>query len=529
MQRSVLERWIDGLQERRFDTPFLIMLRASGFYDIHFTHGSYEFGKDFIAKKIANGEAHQYGFQSKAGDISGSDWDSIHGQMEELVESWLVHPNYDKALPREHRLVVTGALRGKAILSAKQFKERLAARGEGRFRVWDRENLLDMLTNVQSPAMLPSSEAVEHLIAAATTGSLNREMLTQDLEKIVPPSDSIHSLRETLLLNYLLVSHLLIVGRPFYAIRVAQHGVRMALAHDLVATSTEAHAEYLDALSFAVQLGVEHARKIAKLAPIELAGISGDPVGYLAAYPLACFSIIECLGFGLLEALWRGNTGSAQALSKELSTFIRANAGCMHPLSDRFAASLIPAAVALGISGEIDCGQALLRGITKWVCDQIQSGLGLADTYASAREEVERIFGCHFDFLDYQARHESLFTVALADLAYVFFKDVYPSLVNEFKAVGAIFSLVHPLDVPDSMFLRANSTQPIINLEYPDVVKIDTCLEHHSLQLDARSIERRGGPLAPLICGCLCQDRLFTDILPRLETAVHQGWGLAAK
>lgn len=527
MQRSVLERWIDNLAERQFDAHFLLLLRANGFYDIHFTHGAYEFGKDFIAKRIEAGVPRQYGFQSKAGDISGSAWDSIHGQLEELVASWLVHPNYDQALSKEHRLVTTGLLKGKAILSAKQYKERLAARSEGNFIVWDRENLLDMLQGLPpAEAVIHPSIIVDKLIAAATTNELSRKMLSERLGSIEPRSESIHHLREALLQVSFVISHLLSVGRPFYAVRIAQHGVRLALVNYVRSPSEEGYAEYLGALRYSVQFGIEQVRRLAKLEPIDLARKSGGVAGHLAAYPLTCYSIIEALGLGVLEALWRGSYEVAKQLSRELVEFVTANPGCLRPLSDRFACSLVPPVVALAVTGEVECGRGLLRGVTKWVCDQMENGFGLAGPYASAQEEVERIFGSRFDFIDYQVRHESLFAVVLADLCYVFFPDLYPSIVNELKAVEAIPSAIHPLDLQGSMFLSSGETQSLINLEYPDTIEQDVGLEHHSLQIEARFIEKAGGPLAPLICGCLCQDRVYTDIFPRLWDALRKGLGL---
>jgi hypothetical protein len=53
--------WISTIGERGFDAFFLCLLRAHGFFDIHFTHGPYEFGKDIIAKH-PHPEPTQYAF-----------------------------------------------------------------------------------------------------------------------------------------------------------------------------------------------------------------------------------------------------------------------------------------------------------------------------------------------------------------------------------------------------------------------------------------------------------------------------------
>ena len=61
-------------KERELDLPFLLLLPALGFHDVHLTHGAIEFGTDFIAKKREDGREVQYAFQSKAGDIDLRKW-----------------------------------------------------------------------------------------------------------------------------------------------------------------------------------------------------------------------------------------------------------------------------------------------------------------------------------------------------------------------------------------------------------------------------------------------------------------------
>ncbi len=57
MLDDVIGNYIDSLTEREFDAPFEALLRLHGFNDIHFLHGCFEFGKDFIAKRAEDGVA----------------------------------------------------------------------------------------------------------------------------------------------------------------------------------------------------------------------------------------------------------------------------------------------------------------------------------------------------------------------------------------------------------------------------------------------------------------------------------------
>ena len=56
MLANVVESYLDSLEEREFDAPFMALLRALGFWDIHLLHGPFEFGKDLIAKGNHEGQ-----------------------------------------------------------------------------------------------------------------------------------------------------------------------------------------------------------------------------------------------------------------------------------------------------------------------------------------------------------------------------------------------------------------------------------------------------------------------------------------
>src|SRR5258708_7474866 len=100
MLRNVLAAYVDSIKdERDFDVPFLTLLSAMGCHDIHYTHGSVEFGKDFIAKHGSGRHVVQCSFQLKAGDVDQRDWrDGIMGQMLEAATVGLSHPSFDTRL-----------------------------------------------------------------------------------------------------------------------------------------------------------------------------------------------------------------------------------------------------------------------------------------------------------------------------------------------------------------------------------------------------------------------------------------------
>src|SRR2546421_11963522 len=97
---AVLDDFLSSVTEREFDVPFVALLRAHGYQDVHLVHGQFEFGKDVIAKSEVDGVLNQYAFQSKAGDIGLPQWNAMYGQTEMLRLNELSHPAFDATLPR---------------------------------------------------------------------------------------------------------------------------------------------------------------------------------------------------------------------------------------------------------------------------------------------------------------------------------------------------------------------------------------------------------------------------------------------
>src|SRR5688572_11548163 len=87
--------------ERHFDAAMLAMLRLEGFHDIHFIHGVFEFGKDFIAKRDDAGIIVQCAFQSKLGDVGKTSWErDVRPQCETMAISELAHIAFDPSVPQ---------------------------------------------------------------------------------------------------------------------------------------------------------------------------------------------------------------------------------------------------------------------------------------------------------------------------------------------------------------------------------------------------------------------------------------------
>ena len=73
--------------------------------------------------------------------------------------------------------------------------------------------------------------------------------------------------------------------------------------------------------------------------------------------------------------------------------------GASHPISDRWAVSLVPALACLIRGGESAAAKQILRNLTKWIGDRYEDGnLGLAPYDSTPESEVQYLLSSYFEF-----------------------------------------------------------------------------------------------------------------------------------
>ncbi len=158
MLSHVVRDWLARVRkERDLDNALMAYLGATGFWDVHFTHGPGEIGKDFIGKKQVPAGPTQYALQSKAGNITTVDWRGIREQMWEAVRVGLPHPSFDPALPRQGVLVLTGDLVGGAQLQVDEFNEQLKRDSLLPIEVWHNEELVRRFSTIDPATVYPAN------------------------------------------------------------------------------------------------------------------------------------------------------------------------------------------------------------------------------------------------------------------------------------------------------------------------------------------------------------------------------------
>ncbi|HUO13449.1 MAG TPA: hypothetical protein VMX38_00560 [Verrucomicrobiae bacterium] len=522
MLDGVIENYIDSLTEREFDAPFMTLLRLHGFYDIHFLHGTFEFGKDFIAKRNEDGVLHQYTFQTKAGNIGTSEWDVCRGQIDKLRTDTLSHPNFDKGMQRTARLVTTGRLVGGAALAAQQYSEHLAELGETGFLTWDRDTLVEMLAT--DPRCLSGSP----MALLQVLGSQGENLSFRDLENYsrawIRSTWNTLNLRDSLEAA-VIANHCRRQNRVDLASWTGLLLLRSTLAtvHGQTPLPDAAGVALSSARAmfenYASQLWASCQGKF--LNPDEMIIGDNNPAAYVT-YPVRCMTIIEILGLlGWLHADVRGDDAKAHQIADYICGFVGANIGTAHPVSDRWGISLVPTVLLLSKFGNKQVLSSLVRETTKWIADCYEEGsLGLAGPHSIPKDEIEYLLGPPFEHLSIPRRPDSFTAAIVLDLTSVLEDpELFDLARNEFLAVNIVLPVVEVGDDQGQYCLHAGGCHLEPNMPFEEYWRpVDgwKSSPHHRRGVETFYPERVGPEWDQLAISCVLRDRYFVKGWRRL-------------
>jgi hypothetical protein len=176
---------------------------------------------------------------------------------------------------------------------------------------------------------------------------------------------------------------------------------------------------------------------------------------------------VEIIGLlGLLHAEQR--VLSPKKMVDFLLQFFQANPGASHPISDRWAVSLIPPLLLLVRAGYRAEVRGILENVIRWICDRYESGnLGLADSQASPAEEVAYLFGGAFEHITFPRRSALYTATVVLDLASMFeMNELFELAINEFLAVHAVLPVIEVGDVSNQYVLCGEDIRYEPNMEY---------------------------------------------------------------
>lgn len=532
MLRNALEDYLNSIIERDFDYPLTSLLQTMGFYDIHFTHGGVEFGKDFIAKKIENGIEYQYAIQSKKGDINQSLWrNEIRGQLEEAILSDLSHPQFNTKLPRKAVLVTTGRLTGNARLTSQEFKTKLQASNEIQELIfWEKEQLVQFaeefgLSGIhQNTARglkgfaefyLTYSKAIEGNLTDKEIEEFSRLWLDENLDykkRIFRASIEAEIIASKLIGN----------GQLYEAVITYISVARIVM-----------QVTYERDNSFVIEIYRELInKKIVPLCKLFFDQLKSDweNIGKsllhlclrYSSFPMLHY-IVWCARISEICSLYyflTPNESEKNEIIDFLSNFIETEEGFGHIPSDRYAVSLVWITLALLQSGKQDEAVELVKQSAVWLFDRVQNGFGLARYEADEQTETNTLLGYPFDFVNTEKNKNSFLATIVADLAaFIEDKQLYSDIVNDAEACEIAYNY---WQFPDTKAIFTILTEECRN--YPNIPHQDSINSfddfEYSLHLkdepESFQIVDKIGKESLILLSILLKDRYFPTLWKRI-------------
>lgn len=510
MLERIVSSFVEGMDERGFDVPFMALLRSAGFSDIHFTHGSLEFGKDFIAKRVEGGAETQYVFQSKAGNLNLSQWSDLAGQLTLLRTNELSHPAFNRRLPRRAVLIITGRLNGHAQLAAQDYVEGAVTRKETPLEVWDRERIVELMRNGLDAGLTPSAASqLLGVYGAIQSGQATEERL-EALSQLWCGEEQVPM--QASLSAAILALELARNKRLDLASYIGLALVRAS------AVQTHGHERTDKGWSVTGEIGRlifrEYATRVLLFARSEALATSADFVrahfepASIVTYRIRCMRTIELVGLlGLMPEM----AGEREAIAQWVQSFVEKHPGTTQPPSDRWAVSLIPPFLLLVRSARRPASAALAVRVIDWLIGAHQNGSGLAGPRARPEDEVKFLLAC-ISSPPVARRKDSYLAAAMLDLLAVLrFPRAYADASGGVRAAGIHPCAVVSSDTPLQYVLEGSQLGVHSNIRYtaqlPD--SASDAGAHLAEAIKPRYLETVGRDWDQLAVSAVLRDRYF--------------------
>lgn len=456
MLDAAIADFLDTVSEREFDPVIIALLSARGFYDIHFIHGAFEFGKDIIAKRVDDetGVVHQYAIQSKAGDLGMPEWRAVRPQLDESEYNTVGHPSFDEALPRVAVLLTTGRLKGAAPTDAQQYARTAEKRGLARIEFWDSLDLTGWLTSRPQLALLSMDDQheLQKMLVAAREDDVSEPQLERFARRWMERDSAgvegavlVHSLRER--------------GRLDLAAMCALHMFRGATIRGTL--GAEAARRLFCTVS--VEL-LDHVEPLLD-DPADLARVDLHPAS-LVSYAVTAVRTAEILA---LAALVHDDEDEHTRLSDAVLTLATMHPGAARPVSDQFAISVIPIVAVLHRFAP-HLASVYLRSVARWLIersDATAGGLGLGAMDESPRMVVERLLGGWLETTEVSPSQSSYVLTVILDLCVAAgLADLYNDVRTDAEAMR-ITACATSVGAREETFRRGGGTvRPLPRIEY---------------------------------------------------------------
>ena len=544
MLRNVLEDYLSSVKEREFYYPLTALLHAKGFYDIHITDGGSEIGKDFIAKKDEDGTTYQYVIQAKKGDINQADFRKILQQLlEAVILRNLAHAQLDLTLPQRTILVTTGELKDNAILELREFNSTLVDKYKAeKVEFWGKNRLIEFsekygLTGVHRTTAsglkgfaqfyLTYSKAMQGNLSDREIEDFSRLWLdkTLDYKK--------RMLRASIEAD-IIATKLIEGGHIYEAIIVYLSLARLVMQvmyeiddKDVVEILNEIVNDKILAYcrQFFNEVKADWEEEEKSLLRMCLRH-SYMPMMHYLVWCARVFEMASLYFFLIKEQ------AEKDEVIAFLTEFLEKEEGTGHIPSDRYAISVVWAALAFIHAGRADKARVLVQRAVVWLCDRVEKGFGIARYDADEKEETYVLLGYAFDFIKVDKNRSSYLATIASDLAaFIGDKELYADVVNDLAACKIVYSYWQFPDTEAVLTIDTEEcrTYPNIPHQFSITAFEDfEYAEHIKYEPSSFQIVEKAGLSSLILLSALLKDRYFPKMWKQMISGREEEVKVAA-
>lgn len=192
MIERVIENWLDKSTEREYEFGFSQVLISKRYKIVSkSSHGPGEHGKDLVCADLAG---RYHAFQLKTGNINLEYWRRIRGEIVELIELPIEHPNVPPATQFTPYLVTNGQISSDVRHQIVQYNAQWLVRSGRQLELIERGSLLQDFLELHK-TLLPVDpvdfERFLRLFLADRLEFLDKAQFSKFLEKLLPLGETL--------------------------------------------------------------------------------------------------------------------------------------------------------------------------------------------------------------------------------------------------------------------------------------------------------------------------------------------------
>lgn len=524
MLESVIESYIDTLREREFDAPFNAILHGLDFYDVHCIHGTFEFGKDFVAKRKEGDTVFQYAIQTKADSVSLSNWRStIRGQLDSAVRVPLAHPSYDTNLRRKVVLCCTKKLEGSVNIETEAYRNEVRGIFDIDFEVWDGNRIIEFITSIGIGTLLHSTLKKSGRLLQLIGSIREDEATIADLRNYYAKSleDANTQAVWSGILEWSLLAHEFLMRNRAHDSYLCANFACCQAWYIFYKENESNPPDYIEATE---QLVLAYS----DIVTAEAEHLLNDPdslVSYhqystIVSAPVILHRALEAISVEGIKA-WLQHDEERYKRNADLVQKLMTQFHCVqHPISDKYSVSVWAITLFLLTQQRLEEARSYIRNVTIWLVDRYVTGIGLGNFDSSEYEEIKYLIGFPFEDPSISQRHDCLCAPIILEL--IILTDdacLFDAAHNDFRFAEMYFPILLTQDTHHQFAPSCSDGVVAVNVEYPepiDLVAPWPFAHHQEYFSKNRKFEDIGFPWIAFRTALACRDRIDLGVAKRI-------------